>query len=73
MNSRTNEDEAKTADLLGRIQGLTVALCTPLDEQYNLDVEGLERLIERVIEGGGFMPLSSGLVWRAAVVDSGRS
>jgi len=52
VNSRTNEDEAKTADLLGRIQGLTVALCTPLDEQYNLDVEGLERLIERVIEGG---------------------
>ena len=52
MNNRADGNEAETADLLGRMQGLTVALCTPLDAQYNLDVEGLEKLIERVIEGG---------------------
>ena len=52
MNNKADWNETETADLLGRMQGLTVALCTPLDAQYKLDVEGLEKLIERVIEGG---------------------
>ncbi len=73
MNNKADWNETETADLLGRMQGLTVALCTPLDAQYKLDVEGLEKLIERVIEGGGFMPVSAGLVRRAAAVDSGCS
>lgn len=41
-----------TATLLRRMEGLTVALSTPLCDDETLDVGGLERLIEWVLEGG---------------------
>ena len=41
----TNED---IAQLLHKMEGLTVALATPLDEEGNLDVSGLNRLMEAV-------------------------
>lgn len=41
-----------TATLLHKMEGLTVALSTPLCEDGSLDVGGLERLIEFVIDGG---------------------
>ena len=37
------------ASLLDQMKGLTVALATPLNERHELDVAGLERLLERVI------------------------
>ena len=40
------------SSLLNQMEGLTVALATPLNEGSELDVAGLERLIERVIAGG---------------------
>ena len=40
------------AVLLERMEGITVALATPLNSDGTLDVAGMERLIERVIEGG---------------------
>jgi dihydrodipicolinate synthase/N-acetylneuraminate lyase len=40
------------ATLLERMEGITVAMVTPLNRDNTLDVEGLERLIERAIEGG---------------------
>jgi dihydrodipicolinate synthase/N-acetylneuraminate lyase len=38
--------------LLQQLEGLTVALVTPLTSSNGLDVRGLERLIERVTAGG---------------------
>ena len=38
--------------LLKRMEGLMVALVTPLTNDGTLDVAGLERLIERVLDGG---------------------
>ena len=40
------------SSLLNQMKGLTVALATPLNEGHELDVAGLEQLIERVIAGG---------------------
>ena len=40
------------SNLLTTMEGLIVALATPLAEDGKLDIDGLERLIERVIEGG---------------------
>ena len=42
-----------TADLLKALEGVTVALVTPLDAEGRLDVLALERLVERVIRFGG--------------------
>jgi|HubBroStandDraft_6_1064221.scaffolds.fasta_scaffold280217_2 dihydrodipicolinate synthase/N-acetylneuraminate lyase len=42
-----------TSALLSRIAGLTTAINTPLTAAGELDVPGLERLIDRVIDGGG--------------------
>ncbi len=47
---KSSNDE--TAGLLKRIEGLTVALCTPLDRNLELDVAALERLVARVVDGG---------------------
>ena len=49
-----------TADLLKTMEGVTVALVTPLNAERRLDVEALERLIERVIQHGAcaVFPLS---------------
>ena len=41
-----------TGDLLKRMEGLTVALSTPLSSNGTLDVGGLERLIQLVLDGG---------------------
>lgn len=41
-----------TAALLKRMEGLTVALSTPLNSDGTLDVAGLERLIQWVLDGG---------------------
>ena len=49
---KTDRQEKGTTGLLSRMRGLTVALCTPLDEQHSLYLKGLERLIERAITGG---------------------
>ena len=38
--------------LLQRMEGLIVALATPLDDRGNLDLPGLNRLLEAVIAGG---------------------
>ena len=40
------------AILLQRMEGLTVALSTPLNDDGTLDVAGMERLIELVLDGG---------------------
>jgi len=42
----------RTSVLLKRIEGLTVALSTPLNENLELDVGALERLVARVVDGG---------------------
>ena len=52
MSAKTTQDPSNISGLLGRMKGLTVALATPLDEQGNLDVAGLEKLIGRVMDGG---------------------
>jgi dihydrodipicolinate synthase/N-acetylneuraminate lyase len=48
----TTDSIDNSAVLLERMEGITVALTTPLSGDGTLDVAGLERLIERVIEGG---------------------
>src|SRR6185369_7309052 len=40
------------AALLHRMEGISVALASPLDARGDLDVSGLEKLIEHVIKGG---------------------
>ena len=42
----------RTSALLKRLEGLTVALRTPLNRNLELDVGALERLVARVVEGG---------------------
>ena len=39
-------------DLLAQLRGMTVALATPLDQDGAVDGNGLERLIERVVDQG---------------------
>jgi len=46
------QSSQEVADLLHRMEGVTVALATPLDEHGELDVPGLKRLIERVVAAG---------------------
>lgn len=41
-----------TADLLKRMEGITVALVTPLDDDGGLDTAALERMVERAIRFG---------------------
>ena len=41
-----------SADLLKKMEGVTVALVTPLDAEGRLDVPSLERLLERVVSYG---------------------
>lgn len=47
------------SNLLQKLEGITVALFTPLDATGDLDVKGLERLVKRVLDGGacGLFPL----------------
>ena len=44
--------DENTAQLLQSMEGLIVALATPLDEQGSLDAAGLNRLLEAVFDGG---------------------
>ena len=44
--------EEKVAQLLNKMEGLTVALATPLDIEGNLDIGSLNKLMESVIDGG---------------------
>ncbi|HXN22724.1 MAG TPA: dihydrodipicolinate synthase family protein [Candidatus Dormibacteraeota bacterium] len=50
MSSSTSSED--TSVLLSRIAGLTTAINTPLTAAGDLDLAGLERLIDRVIEAG---------------------
>ncbi len=52
-------DSRTMADLLKRLEGLTVALATPLDDEGELDKPALHRLINGVIDQGasGVFPL----------------
>lgn len=43
---------ADVPQLLQRMEGLIVALATPLDDRGDLDLPGLSRLLETVIAGG---------------------
>ena len=44
-----------------RLAGVMCALVTPMDENGEIDVEGLERLVQRVVDGGvtGICPVGS--------------
>ena len=44
--------EQIASDLVTKLAGVTVALTTPLDKDGKLDVEALERLVERTIANG---------------------
>ncbi len=52
-------DSKTIGDLLERLEGLTVALATPLDDRGEVDKLGFRRLIDRVIDQGasGVFPL----------------
>lgn len=44
--------ESQVTDVLKRLEGFTVAMATPLTEDFRLDVASLERLVERIIAAG---------------------
>lgn len=52
MSNQLETDSTSVSVLLRQLEGITVALATPLDKNGELDVSGLERLIERALSGG---------------------
>ena len=48
---RKSPPDRRVAGLLRRMEGVTVALFSPLDAEGNIDVAGLERLVERTLKG----------------------